>query len=173
MEWQSIVAHTQTKVDLITHNLRPGQIYFHLTLSSDTLCWLTLYQGKRWLTILISAPADHAILPFIGIISFSKSPFSLDKTGFDTLRSLLSGCPYSRFNAPRDQFGLISSSLFYILELHTYSELNTLGLTPDLFGFIDCIYYASYHRFGAMNLYQLMYLWLNPWWVYTRRTATG
>ena len=117
---------------------------------------------------MLSLPADIAVPPFSSILLFPNSPISLDKKGFDTLRSLLSGCPYFDVHCtPRPACPYLFNTDLY-LGLHIYLEFNTLGPTLDYLGFIDCYYHASFPRLGEMNLNQLMYIWLNPWSVYTR-----
>ena len=139
-----MVAHT-TKTDINTHDIRLGANIFPFNSYLQILH--ASYRGLRWTTIFLSLPADDAVPHFPSIILFLNFPISLDKKGFNTLRSLLSGCLYSRLTAPCDQLGLICSTLFqFYLVLHKYLEFNTHGLTLDLFGFIDCIYI---HHFPA------------------------
>ena len=113
----------------------PGGEYISIWLfSSDTLCWLTSNQGMRWPTIFLSLPADNAVPPFFGIISFpdsSISPGSLHPATSLTLSVL--HCPIFRV-APT------------LRVQYPWTDNGLVGL-------------------GAMNLNQLMYIWLNLLWL--------
>ena len=85
---------------------------------------------------------------------------------FNTHWSLLSGCPYSRFNAPCDQLGLILFYTVLYLGLHTYLKsicLDWLRTCLALWIAFSIISLSGSNK----NLNQLMNIWLNPWWVYS------
>ena len=135
--------------------------------------------GIRWPTILLSLPTDNAVPPFSGIILFHNSPVSLDRIRVQYSPKFVVRLPILRVHCtPRPAWPYLFYTVLY-LGLHTYSEFITLGLTPNLFGFIDCIYYASfpqlYFRFHLLCFISQTgsneLIWdyarrgIKPWWV--------
>ena len=68
------------------------------------------------------------------------------------------------------EFNTLSPFTVMYLRLQTYPEFNTLfGLYLDCLAlFLDCICYLHhFSNWDQMNLYQIMYIGMNPGWVHT------
>ena len=161
-----------------TWHLPKGEYIFIRLFSSDTLCWLTSSQaldGQQYCFLC------RQIMRFLLSPESYYSPVSLDRIRVQYSLKFVVRLPILRVHCTqRPAWPYLFYTVFLFFRFHTYSEFNILGLTPNLFGFIDCIYYASfprlYFRFhllcfisqtGSNDLYEIMPVarGIKPWCV--------